>query len=421
MSGFSAAGQVASPLLNGPVTAGVDESGLSLVGAAGEWRAGWADVLSVGLADYVVQVVTRSGTLSLSRFGRDTEALWGHVLEGYNAAVRKALFTSGAAVLSAVGDYAYRLADGRQFAGHGTVELFDRAVLVLPPNLDARRIPLAFATVSEADYGIRLRVGGDDYLLNKLGREFAPLLEGVRGAMKRLRDGAIASLREIDPSLDEATAGRVADVMPEGAAVPVGLLRSLAPSLVGALESRIASGRAGAAYAVFRELSGPDEICVGLKRAVQAFGDGLGKSEAVSMLQGLLGNLAAEAAPEAGGAPEQLLWIAAPSPDKRSCAVEFADDDSATFVYRVVGDWPAFVGQLNYALEAIGFAREAIRLSDAELLAPGKEHYRMAAERNPALALVRGALAGRVIHASEAGWRKNLTALWECADTVGNS
>jgi hypothetical protein len=147
---------------------------------------------------------------------------------------------------------------------------------------------------------------------------------------------------------------------------------------------------------------------------------------------------------EAAGEP--LIWLIAPSPDGQCAAVEFAEVDSATFVFRVPtksqdfvgeggateradfgreateeaerslrrrgGDFDRFAKQLNRALEAINFKREVIRLSNEELRKPENADYYMAAKRTAALQFVRANFEGRVIHSSADSWKRKLTELW---------
>jgi hypothetical protein len=102
----------------------------------------------------------------------------------------------------------------------------------------------------------------------------------------------------------------------------------------------------------------------------------------------------------------------APSPDGQYAAVEFAEADSATFVYRTGGNFTAFARQINRALEAIDWRREVIRLTDAELRKPENADCYMAAKRTAALQFVRANFAGRVIHSSPEAWKRKLTEMW---------
>jgi hypothetical protein len=204
---------------------------------------------------------------------------------------------------------------------------------------------------------------------------------------------------------------------------------------VAALESKIAVTRAADSYKAFKELCSAEQIWVGFRKnegdkdagGIGALAGGLGDGIG-SMLGGLTGGenpLAAlsgntedeTAETEAAPAP-YLLWLIAPSPDGQYAAVEFAEADSATFVYRTGGDFERFARQVNRALEAIAFKREVIRLSDEELRKPDNADYYMAAKRTAALQFVRANFVGRVIHASPEAWKRKLTELWSAAATT---
>jgi hypothetical protein len=92
--------------------------------------------------------------------------------------------------------------------------------------------------------------------------------------------------------------------------------------------------------------------------------------------------------------------------------VEFAEADSATFIYRTGGDFHAFAKQLNYALEGIGFRREILRLSDAQLQEADHADACLALQRSPALQAVRAHFVGRAIHTSPSAWKKKLMDLF---------
>ncbi|MCL2149306.1 MAG: hypothetical protein FWH47_08230, partial [Methanomassiliicoccaceae archaeon] len=146
-------------------------------------------------------------------------------------------------------------------------------------------------------------------------------------------------------------------------------------------------------YGAFKDLCGPGRVWVGLKKNIP------GREPAAD-----------------GEQPDPyLIWMIAPSPDGRHLAVEFAvkqGESAATFVYRVEGDVQRSAADLNRALEAIGFRREAIRLTDEELAAPGNEDYLMAAKRTASLRHVRSCFVGRAVHSSPESWRRKLEELW---------
>jgi hypothetical protein len=340
------------------------------------------------------------------------------------------------------------------------VEVYGDCVVTLPPDLGARRVPLAFATgFRDEDYTVTIDVAdGSSYAFSKLGYDTAPFSKAVQEGIKALREQTIEQIKEIDPKITPQQSAKVARLMPLGAAAPMGAVRAVAPTLADALEERLAGSRAAETYPAFKELCDPDEICVGFRKAdsgsretgasLSGATDLLQGGDAGDMLQGIMssdgaggvgdsltnvspGGAIPDAARESGD-PEStpdpyMLWLIAPiAPGV--CAVEFAGGDdaaAATFVYRY-GDaaatpadaadapsataaaWDAFRLRLNMALEAIDFKREVIRLTDEELRAPEHELCRMASARNEALRAVRAHFAGRAIHRGMESWKKQL-------------
>ena len=130
------------------------------------------------------------------------------------------------------------------------------------------------------------------------------------------------------------------------------------------------------------------------------------------MLNSLTGGNSDSESLETAAADPYLLWLIAPSPNGQYAAVEFAEADSATFVYKTGGDFISFARQLNRALEALGFKREVIRLSDDELRKSENADYYMASKRTAALQFVRKNFADRAIHSIAESWKRKLTDLW---------
>ena len=109
---------------------------------------------------------------------------------------------------------------------------------------------------------------------------------------------------------------------------------------------------------------------------------------------------------------EYMAQAVSPFVNGEYAAVEFAEADSATFVYRTGGDFDGFARQLNRALEAIDFKREVIRLTDDELRKPENANYFMAAKRTAALGFIRSSFVGRVIHSSPDACKRKLQEFW---------
>ncbi|MDR0875397.1 MAG: hypothetical protein LBN12_04225 [Clostridiales Family XIII bacterium] len=431
---FEYTAQASSPLVSGEVKLVIGENALTFTALFGAAEIPFAEVNALTLADYVVTVRADSGDHVFSRMGNWCQPFYDAIVYAYNKAVLRALFVSDDPVLTAKGNYRYSETDavGNNIAvsGAAPVQVYESSVVCLPPDLGARRVPLCFVSgLDQGDYELTLRLGsGESYTFAKLGYDTAPFEAAVEKQIRALREKSLTAVKELDPALTVAQASQLAGFVPEGAAAPIGQLAGIAPSFAAALEAKIAETRAAESYAVFRDLGDPAQIYVGFRKndategtdgagggLLSALGGALG-GEGVGgglgeALGGLLGGGGSAADGEEAELPPPdpyLLWLIAPSPDGLYAAVEFAEANSATFVYRTGGDFHAFARQLNRALEAIDFKREVIRLTDEELRKPENTDYYMAAKRTAALQFVRAHFAGRVIHSNPNAWKQSL-------------
>lgn len=147
------------------------------------------------------------------------------------------------------------------------------------------------------------------------------------------------------------------------------------------MEKRVSQSRVANEYRYFNEICEPGEICVGMKSDL------------------------------AGEKNEDILWIIAPGKKSGVAAVELATGEetaAATFIYKFSESWDVFRPALNRAMEAVIFKREVIRLTDDELKKPEYADYAMAVKRTTVLRFLRSRFAGRVIHASEESWKREI-------------
>ena len=459
---FEYTAQATSPLVNGEVKLRINKNGLMATTLFDVVEVPYAEVNALELADYNVIVRADSGTYVFSRMGSWCEPFYTALCDAYNSAVLRSLFISGKPTITSKCDYRYT--EGR-FSGSGLapVHVYGNNVTALPPDLGARRVPLCFVrAMDKGDYELTLSLDtGETYSYARMGYDTAPVEAAIEKNIRALREKTLTAVKEIDLSLTTTQASQLAKLTPEGAAAPFGQLAAIAPSFTKALEKKIAATRAADSYKVFKELCDPTQIWVGFRR-IEAAKDGDGDADGTAgalggMLGGLAGGLAgglgsglagaggliANLANSLGGSlgggglgdgglgggglgegsssdgaanneeaplPSDpfLLWMIAPSPDGRLAVVEFAEANSATFVYRTGGDFAAFARQLNKALEAISFKREVIRLSYDELRKPENAIYYMAAKRTVALQFVRANFVGRIVHSSPETWKRNL-------------
>ncbi len=427
---FEYGAQVASPFLNGEGKLVVGDDAVKITALFDIVELPYADVQALIREEHSVTLRTKNGDIHFSRLGSWCEAFYAEVLAAYNKKVLKALFVQGQPLLETAGEVRY-VEDGAVFQTKAPVQVYENCVCILPPDLHARRVPLCFVTgMEKKEYTVTLRLDtGDTYTFAKLGYDTDPFAVAVEAQIRKVRETALAAVKKLDPALAAAQASALARLMPEGVAAPMGKLAAVAPAFVSALEAALAASRAAGSYSVFKEMCDPAQIFLGFKKSDgQGAADGAQAEEKLPAGQGVPGmdQLAGLAGMLATGTPdntdgsdkaqeELMLWMIAPSPDGRACAVEFAggqDAAAATFVYRFDGRYEDFAGKLNRALEATAFKREVIRLSEEDLLLPQNDDYRMAVQRTRAIQLIRAGFAGRAIHTGQDSWKKQVLTLW---------
>jgi hypothetical protein len=399
--------QAASPAVRGEVTLTIGENALTVTALFDTVEIPFVSVDAILLENYVVTVRAESGDYHFSRMGQWAQAFYDALCEEYGKAVLGALFVEGSPLLTASGDYRYA-ENTAAVSGFAPVRVFENCVVTLPPDVSARRVPLCFVSNMETgNYELTLTLDtGERYTYAKLGYETAPFAAAVEKQIRALREKALSAVREIDPSLTAPQAAQLAKVLRLGAAASMGTLRAIAPTFVAALEKKLSETRAAEYYAAFKQLCDPAQIYVGFRKNDSEI-------DLSAVLDGVLEASSSADGEEAQTPPDPyLLWLIAPSPDGQFAAVEFAEADSATFVYKTGGDFAAFAGRLNRALEAIDWKREVIRMSDAELRKPDNAAYFMAAKRTASLQFVRANFVGRLIHTNPEAWKRKLTEFW---------
>jgi len=409
--------QVISPIVNGEVKLKIGEDALNAASLFETVDIAYAEINELKLADYIVTVKSDNGDYVISRLGSWCQPFYDELCGAYNKAVLRSLFIKGDPIITAIGNYRYK-DNGGIGSGAAAIHVYENNVTVLPPDLSARRIPLCFVSgMEKADYELTLVLDtGDSYTFAKLGYDTVPFQNAIETQIRFLREKTLTAVRDIDPALTSAQASKLAGLMPRGAAASIGRLAGIAPSFTAALENRIATTRVADSYAAFKELCGPAQIWVGFRevenRELRAGNRKPGGGE------GFINAALPDANSDWASGDDKIaddpysLWMIAPSPNGRFAAVEFAEADSATFVYRTNGDFDAFARQLNNALEAISFRREVIRLDDSELGKPENADYYMGAKRTASLRFVRSLFAGRIIHSSAEAWKNKLAGLW---------
>ena len=416
--------QVTSSLIDGDANLTVGEDGLTIVSVFDGVDISYADIQSFSAADYAVRVVTREGVFSFGRMGYGCESFYHTLSEAYNKKVQRALLISDPPILTANGNYRYN-EKATENRGNAAIQIHGNCVCVLPPDIHARRIPLCFLTgMDKGVYEVALRLDTDDtYTFAKLGYDTVPFVDSIEKQVRSMREKTLSEVRELDSTLSSAQASAVARLMPEGAAAPLGRINTVAPSFVRAIEREINNSRAAETYRELCKICDPARIYVGFKKNHssgrqkdgESVSDGLfdGSANENDLLGDPVGRFGGGDSQRASPSPDPyILWIMAPSADGKKCAVEFAGDvgdAAATFIYRFDGGFDPFAWSLNHALEAIGFRREIIWLSDDELMTSKKDDSRMTVERNRDVRFVRSCFVGRAIHRSMDSWKKTIT------------
>ncbi|MCL2491437.1 MAG: hypothetical protein FWE87_01635 [Coriobacteriia bacterium] len=417
--------QVASFALTGEVTLKLTDESLLIASLLDTVDIPYAEINELAFIDYEVIVLTDTDRFTFSKMGNWGQPFYRELLAAYNKAVLKALFTTGAPLITSEGGYHYR-EEGVEASGQAPIQVFENCVCVLPPDLGARRVPLHFLTgLDKGDFALTHRVDDDEYTFSKLGHETDPFEGAVIKQTKALREKTQAMIQEIDPTLSASQATQLAKLMPGGAATSRASIEAIAPSLIAAAEEGIAKSRSAEYYEALKEISDPASMYIGFIKNEVDEADAEQSALPIELpaeLGGMLGGLVSGVAGDVienlmGGDAEAeeispyVFYVVAPSKDKSVCAVEFAvpeSESAATFVYRCDGGADAFAGRLNRAMEAVDYARDVISMPEEKLGLPENRRYAMAVKRSPALAKVREGFLGRVIHSSLDTWKKNV-------------
>ena len=422
--------QAAAPFFTGEVKLAIGDKAFTATALFDIVEIPFTSVNKLTFADYTVTVKTDDGDYAFSRMGSWGQPFYDALLDAYNMAVLRSLFTKGSPLITAKGNAGFteRFVSG---SGSAHINVYEDSVVALPPDISARRVPLCFVNgMNTGDFELTLTLDtGESYSYARLGYDTTPFADAIAKQIRALREKTLAAVCVIDPSMTPMQASGVARLMPEGAAAPFGQIASIAPSFKAALESKLAGTRAAAYYVAFKELCDPAKIFIGFRKNETDYGSAEPLQEApggAGTMEGRLagggsaldtlsslnnGNTNTERLHEAAPDP-YLLWLIAPSPDGQYAAVEFAEAGAATFIYRTYGDFDGFARQLNRALEAIRFKREVIRMTDEELRKPENADYYMASKRTAALQFVRSNFTGRIIHSSLEAWKRKLMEIF---------
>jgi len=361
----------------------IGEDDVQMIGALEQSVIPYSEIASFDIQNHSIRIKTAYGFSMISKIGLQCEAFRDDLHSAFNRKVLKAFFIDSAPLFETRGEYEYA-ENGFSSSGNAMINLYGNCICLLPPSDLGRRIPLCFITdvkVGPIDVKVSMD-NGDSYRLIRLGRELDPFVKALNAALMALRERTQSMVLSVCDSLDPRESISLAKIMSEGIAAPVGTLMGISLAFVKAAEGRISEGHASESYKALKGICDPLRICIGIKSKLAGESD-----------------------------KEGIIWIIAPGNSKNVAIVELAvseDTAAATFIYEFGNDWDSFRKELNRAMEAIDFKREAIRLTEDELKMMRYSDYAMAVKRTHALRFIRKCFAGRVIHHSPESWERDM-------------
>ena len=362
----------------------------------------YAEISSFAFENYRTVINTADGIVTFSRMGQEAEWLYDKLFGAYNDAVLKALLVEGEHIFEAPGDFIIEEGTVRA-KEHGMIRLYDDCLCLLPPNENARRVPLCFMTgMEKSDYSRTLLLStGERYTVTKMGRELDNLDRLLTARLRALREQTLSWHKELAPNIAAMQAAAVAKLMPFGTAAMLSKLSAASSALADSIEAKIKQSRMAGTYPWLKKLCGDDSLTLGAKPAPPKEDEE--ETAAAEQSETETGETEQE--------PVPILWAAAPDADKRVAAVELAlaeNEAAATYLYRIEGEWEVFARKIDRGLEASGFKRELITLPDEKLRLPEHRASAMLIKRTPTLQLMRSCFIGRAIHSSEQRWRNDI-------------
>jgi hypothetical protein len=397
--------QTSSPIVNGDARMKIGKNSFIVTTALDVADVPFADIVSIAMKDYTVVVATDEGDYVFARMGELLQPFYDNLYKAFADAMTRAFFITGNANTSATGDYHFLDLGGNVTGSKAFFRVYETCVTGLTPDLGSRRIPLCFVTgIDKGSFEFTLKLnnisgGSDSYTFSRLGSFTESFANTIDKNLKDLRDKTISNLKIFDPTLSLTQYSQLSKILPEGMAAPMGEIKRIAPSFFDAIEKTLARTRGGASYEAFKEICDPANICVGFRRG--------NFREDGTILNAETGEIWDQNEPMT---QQFLFWMIAPSPNGNYATIEFAEKDTATFVYRTDGDFVKTATLLNRALEATSFKRDVIRMTDEDLKKPENADLYMAAKRTASLQFIRSRFAARVIHTE--AWKKRLLETW---------
>lgn len=266
-------GFVECPLFSAEAKISVKPDGLLIATRFDQIPIYYGEIKSFALKDSRGELQIAAGTVAFSRMGQNAQWLYQKLYTAYNKAVEKALLVEGSPGFDAEGDYSAE-ENGMTRRGHAVVRLYEDCLLLLPPDENARRVPLCFLTGMEKDnFSLTIALStGERYTLRGLGRELDNLDRLLIDNLQALQEKTMVFHKELAPNLGSMQSAMATKMMPLGTAVDLRNLASTVPPLASALEGKIKESRIALTYPWLHNLCDGVGMTVGAKPAPKKAG-----------------------------------------------------------------------------------------------------------------------------------------------------
>ncbi|NLD19518.1 MAG: hypothetical protein GX663_04635 [Clostridiales bacterium] len=366
------------------------------------------------LNDYKVVLDCREGNIEISRLGHSCDWFFKELGEVYNKKTLTAMSVKEEPLFRGRGNYAY---EGKN--GSCVLEIFEDAFCILSEDAGGRRVPFVFINgMVNQDYSLTFTLStGESYRLFMMGRDFDPFEREIKSGIRELQVRNKAFVKDLCNDLLGQELEMCGRLLPDGIAVSLQEIEEKIPALSTVLKGKIGNSKMKETFRVMMGVCDGSQTAVGINRLseedfnklVESLENERAENAQAEGVQGA-GEGAIELTEEELDALRWKIWAAVPSKDGSKAIVEFAfpDEAAATYVFEVKETWNSFLTVLNRGMEAVSLAREVISLSDEELAGEKYANYQIAISRTPALAQLRSAYEGKIIHRSLQSWQEGL-------------
>lgn len=404
-------GIISSPEIEGEAKFAVDSDGLIIDAVQKRIAIAYADIDSVVFENYSVQVNANGKAYAFSQMGQECEWFCNALKSAYNTKVLESLYVLESPLLESEGQYFY---DG--IHGKADIKVFSDCICILPPNMNARRIPFVFISdIKKGDYSLKLTLNnGECYSFSMLGFDFEPFDRIFNAHIRKQKESNLEFIKTLMPSLGLAESTTASETLSEGIAVK---LKNLPQNLIKTLESKALNSKMSAEYSLLKEICDESSLAVG----ISLVSDEEWEANKQALLEKLFesGSERTELTEKEEDSVRWIIWAATPSKDGKMAVVEFAfpNESAATYLFSLNSEWETFLISLNHAMEASKLHREVFSISDNAIKAEATQAQRILIMRTPAIQQLRKRFLGRVIHRSLESWKKSLLDKLEKAPT----